>query len=58
MASFDQNIIRYKTGLLDLAAELDDISKACRVMGVSRYTSYRYQAARDAGGIDIFFYSM
>ena len=55
MASFEQNIIRHKTGLLDLAAELVDISKPCRVMGVSRDTSFRYQAARDAGGIEALF---
>ena len=55
MESFNQNIIRHKTGLLNLAAELGNISKACRVMGVSRDTFYRYQAARDAGGIEALF---
>ena len=47
MESFNQNVIRHKTGLLNLAAELGNISKACRVMGVSRDTFYRYQAAKD-----------
>ncbi len=55
MESFNQNIIRHKTGLLNLAAELGNISKACRVMGVSRDTFYRYQAARNAGGIEALF---
>ena len=55
MESFNQNIIRRKTGLLNLAAELGNITKACRVMGVSRDTFYRYQAARDAGGIEALF---
>jgi len=55
MTSFNQNIIRHKTGLLNLAAELGNISKACRIMGVSRDTFYRYQAARDAGGIEALF---
>lgn len=55
MESFNQNIIRHKTGLLNLAAELGNISKACRVMGVSRDTFYRYQAARDAGGVEALF---
>lgn len=55
MDSFNQNIIRHKTGLLNLAAELGNISKACRMMGVSRDTFYRYQAARDAGGVEALF---
>ena len=55
MNSFNQNIIKHKTGLLDLAAELGNISKACRLMGHSRDTFYRYQAARDAGGVEALF---
>ncbi len=34
MQSYNQNIIRHKTGLLNLAAELGNISKACRIMGL------------------------
>ncbi len=45
-------IIRNKIGLLNLAEELGNVSKACKMMGVSRDTFYRYQAARDEGGID------
>ena len=52
MESFNQNVIKHKTGLLNLAAELGNISKACRVMGFSRDTFYRYQTARDAGGVE------
>ena len=37
---------------LNLAAELGNISKACRIMGFSRDTFYRYQTARDAGGVE------
>jgi hypothetical protein len=32
--------------------ELNNISKACRVMGVSRDTFYRYQHAHEEGGIE------
>lgn len=32
MESFNQNVIKHKTGLLNLAAELGNISKACRIM--------------------------
>jgi len=55
MESFNQNLIKHKTGLLNLAAELGNISKACRIMGFSRDTFYRYQAARNAGGIEALF---
>ena len=52
MESFNQNVIKHTTGLLNLAAELGNISKACKIMGFSRDTFYRYQAARDEGGVD------
>ena len=55
MESFNQNVIKHKTGLLNLAAELGNISKACKVMGFSRDTFYRYQTARDAGGVEALF---
>ncbi len=38
-------IIKQKTGLLNLAEELGNVSQACRIMGVSRDTFYRYQEA-------------
>lgn len=47
-----QRIIRNKIGLLNLAEELSNVSKACQMMGVSRDTFYRYQSARDEGGVD------
>ena len=55
MKSFNQSVIKHKTGLLNLAAELGNVSKACRIMGFSRDTFYRYQAARDAGGVEALF---
>lgn len=55
MESFNQNVIKHKTGLLNLAAELGNVSKACRIMGFSRDTFYRYQTARDAGGVEALF---
>lgn len=55
MESFNQNVIKHKTGLLNLAAELGNVSKACSIMGFSRDTFYRYQTARDAGGIEALF---
>lgn len=45
-------IIKHKAGLLNLAQELGNVSKACKVMGVSRDTFYRYKEAIEDGGID------
>lgn len=52
MTSFNQNVIRHKLGLLNLAAELGDVSRACKVMGFSRDTLYRYQTAKAEGGVE------
>ena len=52
MSSVQQNVIKHKVGLLNLAAELGNVSRACKVMGFSRDTFYRYQAARDEGGVE------
>ncbi|HAU1943179.1 TPA: IS481 family transposase [Legionella pneumophila] len=45
-------IIKHKVGLLNLAEELGNVSKACKVMGLSRDTFYRYKAAVDEGGVE------
>ncbi|NIQ74029.1 MAG: IS481 family transposase [Gammaproteobacteria bacterium] len=45
-------IIKHKAGLLNLAEELGNVSKACKVMGVSRDTFYRYQELVEEGGLD------
>lgn len=45
-------IIKHKAGLLNLAEELGNVSKACKVMGVSRDTFYRYQELVQEGGVD------
>ena len=45
-------IIKHKAGLLNLAEELGNVSKACKVMGVSRDTFYRYQEAVADGGVE------
>lgn len=52
MESFNQKFIKHKLGLLNLAAELGNVSKACNVMGLSRDTFYRYQTAVQAGGVE------
>ena len=48
-------IIKHKVGLLNLAEELGNVSKACKVMGFSRDTFYRYKTAVDEGGVESLF---
>ena len=52
MNSVNHNVIKHKVGLLNLAAELGNVSRACKVMGFSRDTFYRYQAALADGGVE------
>jgi transposase InsO family protein len=47
----NQPIVKHKLGLLNLAEELGNVSQACKIMGVSRDTFYRYQEAKAVGGI-------
>ena len=47
-----ENVIRHKVGLLNLAEELNNVSQACKIMGVSRDTFYRYKEAVEAGGVE------
>lgn len=52
MNSVTQGVIKHKVGLLNLAAELGNVSRACKVMGFSRDTFYRYKSAVEAGGVE------
>ncbi|QFT54265.1 hypothetical protein FIU95_06790 [Microbulbifer sp. THAF38] len=52
MIHTNDRIIKHKTGLLNLAEELGNISKACKRLGVSRGTFYRYKEAVSSGGVD------
>jgi transposase InsO family protein len=55
MLQSNERIIKHKVGLLNLAEELGNVSKACKVMGFSRDTFYRYKAAVDEGGVPALF---
>ncbi len=41
----------HKVGLLNLAEELGNVSKACQIMGLSPHTFYRYRDAVEDGGV-------
>ena len=45
-------IIKHTVGLLKLAEEFGNVSQACKVMGYSRDTFYRYRQAVDEGGFE------
>lgn len=51
MLNTNEKIIKHKVGLLNLAEELGNVSKACKVMGLSRDTFYRYKSAVEEGGV-------
>jgi transposase InsO family protein len=48
----DQIIAHRRRRLLELAAELDNVSEACRQLGVSRTRYYQWKKLADAYGLD------
>lgn len=55
MLNSNQSIIKHKLGLLNLAEQLGNVSQACKMMGLSRDTFYRYKTAVEDGGVDALF---
>ena len=52
MINSNDRIVKHKLGLLNLAEELGNVSRACKVMGFSRDTFYRYKEAAEEGGVE------
>ena len=47
-----EKVISYNVGLINVAEQLQNVSQACKVMGFSRDTFYRYNETIEKGGVE------